>query len=137
MPTDRPPTTPTATDRASERGAAMIEFALLLPLLVMLVFGIITFGRAYFAKVELASAVREGARAAALGKSNGDAVAATVTAGSGLGIGSGNVQVLASCPPGADTAARVRATYDFTYNIPLVSSGTKTLTATGTMRCGV
>ena len=137
MPSDRPPTAPTTSDRASERGAAMIEFALLLPLLVMLVFGIITFGRAYFAKVELASAVREGARAAALGKTNGDAVGATVTAGSGLGISSGNVQVLASCPPGADTAARVRATYDFTYNIPLVSSGTKTLTATGTMRCGV
>jgi Flp pilus assembly protein TadG len=137
MPSHRPTTTAPETDRASERGAAMIEFALLLPMLIMLVFGIITFGRAYFAKVELASAVREGARAAALGKSNGDAVAATVTAGSGLGITSGNVQVVASCPPGADTAAKVRATYNFTYNIPLVSSGTKTLTATGTMRCGV
>lgn len=137
MPTDRPPTPATAPARASERGAAMIEFALLLPILVMLVFGIITFGRAYFAKVELASAVREGARAAALGRPNGDAVAATVNAGSGLGISSGNVQVVASCPPGADTAAQVRATYDFTYDIPLVSSGTRTLTATGTMRCGV
>jgi Flp pilus assembly protein TadG len=134
---DRSPRTTAVHHGASERGAAMIEFALLLPMLIMLVFGIITFGRAYFAKVELASAVREGARAAALGKSNGEAVSATVTAGSGLGISSGNVQVVASCPPGADTAAKVRATYDFTYDIPLVSSGTKTLTATGTMRCGV
>ena len=115
----------------------MIEFALLLPLLVMLVFGIITFGRAYHAKVELASAVREGARAAALGKTNGDAQAATVAAASGLGISSGNVSVLAACPPGADSAAKVKATYDLLYDIPLVSSGTMTITATGTMRCGL
>ena len=137
MPSDRPTTAPTTTDRASERGAAMIEFALLLPILVMLVFGIITFGRAYFAKVELASAVREGARAAALGKTNGEAVNATVDAGTGLPVTSGNVQVLSSCSPGVDGKAKVRATYDLVYDIPLVSSGTKTLTATGTMRCGV
>ena len=137
MTSDRPPETSTSSDHRSERGAAMVEFALVLPLLIMLVFGIITFGRAYFAKVELASAVREGARAAALGKSNGDAVSATVAAGQGLPVSSGNVQVLASCPPGADTAAKVRATYALTYDIPLVSSGTMTLSATGTMRCGV
>src|SRR4051812_45067078 len=114
------PTAAAPADDASERGAAIIEFALLLPILIMLVFGIITFGRAYFAKLELASAVREGARAAALGKTNGEAVSATVAAGSGLGISSGNVQIVASCPPGADTAAKVKATYAFTYDIPLV-----------------
>ena len=62
-PTDRP-----TTDR--ERGAAAVEFALILPLLVMLVFGIIEFGRGYNAKIELTGAVREGARELALGKTS-------------------------------------------------------------------
>src|SRR3954454_3432214 len=43
----------------AEAGAAVIEFALVLPLLIMLVFGIIEFGRGYNAKIELTGAVRE------------------------------------------------------------------------------
>ena len=133
MTSDRPDNTAPVTHRAaSERGAAMVEFALLLPLLIMLVFGIITFGRAYFAKVELASAVREGARAEALDK---DPVSATVTAGQGLPVT--DVQVLSTCTPGVDGQAKVKATYTFDFDIPLVTSGTKALSAIGPMRCGV
>ena len=47
---------------ALDRGAAAVEFALLLPLLLLLVFGIIDFGRALNAQVTLTQAAREGAR---------------------------------------------------------------------------
>ncbi len=34
----------------SERGAAVVEFALVVPILIALVFGIAEFGRAYFTR---------------------------------------------------------------------------------------
>lgn len=45
-----------------ERGAAIIEFALVAPLLLTLVWGIIETGRAFYTINSLASAVRDGAR---------------------------------------------------------------------------
>ncbi|MHB1225596.1 MAG: TadE/TadG family type IV pilus assembly protein [Gemmatimonadaceae bacterium] len=52
--------------RRDDRGAAAVEFALVLPILVVLVFGIVDFGRALFAYNYLTSAVREGGRFAAV-----------------------------------------------------------------------
>ena len=44
--------------RRNDRGAAAVEFALVVPLLGMLLFGIITFGLGYSDKVALVNAVR-------------------------------------------------------------------------------
>lgn len=49
-------------------GAAAVEFALIAPILLLLLFGIVDFGRAYQAKVELSHASREGARVYALSR---------------------------------------------------------------------
>ena len=46
----------------AESGAAAVEFALLLPLLMMIVFGIIEFGFALYQQAVLTNASREGAR---------------------------------------------------------------------------
>lgn len=48
--------------RRHDRGAAAVEFALVLPILCMLLFGIVSFGFAISDKVALVNAVREGAR---------------------------------------------------------------------------
>jgi len=40
----------------------IVEFALVVPMLLMLVMGVVDFGRAYFIRNSLVSAVREGAR---------------------------------------------------------------------------
>src|SRR5882724_26385 len=47
----------------TEDGAAVIEFALVLPILLILVFGIINFGFALYNKEVITNASREGARA--------------------------------------------------------------------------
>lgn len=47
-----------------ERGGAMVEFALVVPLLLVLMMGIIDFGRAWNVKQALTDAAREGARRA-------------------------------------------------------------------------
>lgn len=49
-----------------ETGAAVVEFALVAPLFLLLVFAVIDVGRAYYTVNQLATAVREGARAAAV-----------------------------------------------------------------------
>jgi Flp pilus assembly protein TadG len=46
----------------SERGAIAVEFALLLPVLLLLVFGILDFGHAWYMKQIVTNASREGAR---------------------------------------------------------------------------
>jgi Flp pilus assembly protein TadG len=47
---------------SDERGAALVEFALLLPLLVMLLLGIVTSAEAYGQKLSITNGAREGAR---------------------------------------------------------------------------
>ena len=134
----------------NERGAALVEFALILPILVMFVFGIIEFGRLYSARIQLTSAVREGARAAALGA---DPVAATNAGAPGLKASDITVSYTPSpgstCTGASSTTtttslstttttiatATVTATYAFHYDIPLVRSGTMNLSATGVFRC--
>lgn len=49
-------------NRNREKGVTAIEFALILPIVLVILFGIFEFGFALWRKQELTSAVREGAR---------------------------------------------------------------------------
>jgi Flp pilus assembly protein TadG len=53
--------------RRRDRGAVAVEFALVLPLLAMLLMGVITGGMTFTNSIGLANAVREGARFGATG----------------------------------------------------------------------
>jgi Flp pilus assembly protein TadG len=114
-------------------GVVAVEFALLAPLLFLLLFGIIQFGRAYNAKVELTSAVREGVRAFSL--KTGDPVAVTRAAAPGLNAGTITVTTSAS-PCTAGSSAWVRASYPFALDIPFWGNQAVTIAAKGVMRCG-
>jgi Flp pilus assembly protein TadG len=52
-------------NKTGERGAALVEFALVLPLFLMITFGMLTAGIAFNHKIDLSHAAREGARYAA------------------------------------------------------------------------
>jgi Flp pilus assembly protein TadG len=67
----------------SERGAAAVEFALVMPLLFLLVFGIIEFGFIFQKELSVTHAAREGVRVYAL---NGSASAAKTFAESASGL---------------------------------------------------
>ena len=119
-----------------------MEFALVLPLLVLLVFGLIDFGRAINAQITLTQAAREGARALALGQST----YASRAQGAALGLAGVTVTEQADslgvtgCPVGsAQTGddAVVQVTYKFTFVTPIgfIFGPTKTLTAVGVMPC--
>lgn len=53
------------TERERDRGAALIEMALIMPLLILVIFGVWSVARAYNVKNTMDHAVREGARFAA------------------------------------------------------------------------
>jgi Flp pilus assembly protein TadG len=54
-----------------ETGAAAVEFALILPVVILLLFGIIEFGRAWNVMQVLTDAAREGARVAVVNRGTG------------------------------------------------------------------
>jgi Flp pilus assembly protein TadG len=58
----------------SERGASAVEFAIVLSLLLMIVFGVIQFGIALNRNQGLQAAAREGARIASIGSSQSEIV---------------------------------------------------------------
>ena len=51
-------------DRWRRDGQALVEFALVVPVLILLLFGILDFGRAIYAYNTIADAARDGARVA-------------------------------------------------------------------------
>jgi Flp pilus assembly protein TadG len=112
--------------------------ALVLPLLLTMLFGVIDFGRVFNAEIQLSQAAREGARVAALGASAGDPVARAVAAAPAPGFGGGGAVTGTAtvCPAapaaGADGVVTVRFT--FTFFLPLFPD--RTLTQTARMRCG-
>jgi Flp pilus assembly protein TadG len=61
-----------------DEGQAMVEFVLVAPILLLLVFGIVQFGILFNNYVALTDAVRVGARQAAVSRQHPDPVAATV-----------------------------------------------------------
>lgn len=135
---------------APDRGAAAVEFALLLPLLLLIVFGIIDFGRALNAQITLTQAAREGARVAALGGTTGQIQARATAAAPGLSPVT--VTVVSACPANSGAAGlngTVQVNYTFSFLTPIGPiaalfggggggsgfSSPRTLTATGVMPC--
>jgi Flp pilus assembly protein TadG len=134
-----------AVAEARDRGSAAVEFALLLPVLLLLLFGIIDFGRALNAQITLTQAAREGARLAALGQSTATVTSRAQSAATGLS--NVTVTVSSSCPAGAGTGvdAVVQTSYSFSFVTPVGAiagmfgtagyGSNLTLTAQGEMPC--
>lgn len=128
------------TDR--EVGAAAVELALVLPILLVLVFGIIDFGRAYNAEISLTQAAREGARVRSLGADPAATTTRVQLAAGFLPATSVSVAAGPACPanPSPTDVATVTATTTFTYATPIgalvgFATGPITLRGTGVMRC--
>jgi Flp pilus assembly protein TadG len=123
----------------SERGASAVEFAFIVPLLVVLVLGIAEFGHAFQVQGTLSAAAREGVRVMALQNDPAAARAAVQNATSSLNPAVTATQITitpASCPTTTAGSASVRLTisYPMPYLTGFFGSGLE-LTGTGVMRC--
>jgi Flp pilus assembly protein TadG len=84
--------------RKDDRGAAAVEFALILPMLLVLVLGIIQFGFTFTQWLQMEHAAREGARWGSLGYSSSDVAAKVKTAAPGLDPSTLNITVTPASP---------------------------------------
>jgi Flp pilus assembly pilin Flp len=118
-----------------ERGAAAVEFALVLPVLLLVIFGIIDFGRMLNAQITLTEAAREGARATSLvnDTEGGLRINAVLNGMSPV------TSVITACPDpaGPTDDAEVTLTHEFSFVTPvgLLVGDTATLTGKGVMPC--
>ena len=140
-----------------EDGAAAVEFALIVGLLAMLIFGMMEYGLAFWQLQNLRAASREGARVAAVG-GTGNQVLTAVNQEGNVSLTSGSVQVC--LPPsacsnvsaaqkycglsgqGIDQSVVVKLTNlpaslqsIFTISIPLLPTITLNPDLSGTFRC--
>ena len=126
--------------RAGERGQSLVEFALALPLLILIVVGIATFGIAYVHYLQLTDAVRVGGRAAAAQTTSSAACnAATSAMQSDLGGDYGNIVQPVSCTSttvNSDPAVTITAKWPFSISILGISYGFGNLTSSTTERLG-
>ena len=122
-----------------DAGAAAVEMALVAPLLLALVLGVIGFGRAYHTKLELSNAAQEGARrmvfyGGSTPTTTSTATAATIAAASVTpSLGAGEVSITGSCTT-AFSQVTVTASRQVTFDFVL-GAWNRTITGTAVMRC--
>ena len=120
------------------RGQSVVEFALVLPLLLLVLFGITEFGRAWMTVNILTSSAREGARLAIVTAPNVPAVVQKVNdVCAAAGVTPSAVTVTGPDPSDPDRRVTVTVQTDFqvlTGNILGPFNGTIPLRATSVMR---
>lgn len=128
-----------------ERGAAAVEMAVVLPLLLLLLIGIMEYGRAFNVQVSLTQAAREGARHAAIHYNDDDLDVegtALAAAPSLAGLGVAVTHNADECSPGTDvevvTSLTLSSMSGFLNAGWFGSPGLFPLdmTGVGVMRCG-
>ena len=123
--------------RRNDTGAAAVEFALVVPLLVGLLLGIAEFGRAYYLQATLSGSAREAVRVMALKNDPAAARSAARAAAPTLNLTDAQVVVAPlSCPTPAGTT---NAVVTISYTMPFLSrmfGASLPLQGKGVMRCG-
>lgn len=126
--------------RATERGAVAVEFAILAPVLVMLLLGIMEFGRAYNAQASLSAAARESVRVMAV--SNDISAARTAAKSTAVslhpGLADGNIAFKNLETGTTSCATGNRITVTISYNLSTMTgiAGPFAMTGKGAMLCG-
>ncbi|MHA7188766.1 TadE/TadG family type IV pilus assembly protein [Arthrobacter sp. MDT2-16] len=127
--------------KTSQRGAVAVEFALVVPLLILLLLGIIEVSRAFNAQATLASAARESVRVVAIGKNDSDAVNIAISAAefltpdldaSNIAVSRSPVGASNTCPSGST------ATVTITYTMSTLTgiAAPYSVKGKGVMLCG-
>lgn len=122
-----------------DRGSQAVEFAILAPVLLLIIAGIVTFGFVFNAQITATQAAREGARLAAICGQDATCLGTVTTQveahAPGLSLSDGQIAVT-SCPADSPTAsATVTITYVENLHIPPLAAGI-TLHGIASTPCG-
>lgn len=117
-----------------QAGSNIVEFALTLPLLLVLIAGVFDLGWAIYAKNTMADAAREGARAGIIASNNDATIRARVRAAA-QGLNLTDAQIVINPSPARSHFAPISVTVNYTYtsittlivggvNLPMSSQAT-------------
>ena len=125
-----------------ERGAAAVEMALVLPILLLVIGGLVDLGRALYLNTVASAGAREGARMVAMGYSTAAATTRVDQAAILPGTGLTRTTTYTTCPSASDTATATVTVNGFSWMVlnvvPSFFGGSvpvPTISATGSMRC--
>ena len=125
--------------RRRDAGASAVEMAIVLPVLVLLVFGIIDFGRMLTAEIQISQAAREGVRMAALGVPATDITSRALQGAPFPGLDASGATVplasITTCPTPAITGATAGVQVQYVFR-GIIVPGARTLTQGAVQRCG-
>lgn len=123
-----------------ERGAVAVEFALVVPLLLVLLFSIVSVSRAFQVQATLSGAAREAARTMAIQNNVSAARSAAVFAAStsDVPLNAGQISISPSTCSGASptTNIRVTITYQFQPAGDFAGGVAFPITSKAVLRCG-
>ena len=124
-----------AASTAGERGVAAVEAALVLPVLLLLVMGILDLGRALATKQEVTHATREAVRVYAVTRDHNLAAQAFVAGTAGLACSPPTISP-EPCTTGQPVAVQGSCDFDFVTplgdRLPVLTQ----IGSTAVMRCG-
>lgn len=102
-----------------ENGQSLVELALILPIIVLLLFGTVEFGRVFYSYITITSAVREGVREAAVGKSD-DEIEARIKEAVTLSDADTQLHILPITPSEGSRTTGVPVKVEIRYDMPLI-----------------
>ena len=130
--------------RAGTAGQALTEFAIVIPLLMVILVGIFEFGRAWHIRQVVTNAAREGARTAVLPDVGSDSVTAVISAYlTSANIDPAQAVITLNVQNSSGSPDEVTVSYDYQFDliggvITLISGGSLpgqvTLASTSVMR---
>jgi len=109
--------------RGSQKGQAMVELALVLPVLFMLLLGIVDFGRVYHTNLVVMHSARQASREAGLGRSDAEII--DMARRTAMGLNTSNLTVTVSPPFSArsiGTIVTVTVSYPINMLNPLLGA---------------
>jgi Flp pilus assembly protein TadG len=104
------------TRRARDRGQALVELALILPVMLLLLLGALDLGRIFYANITVASAAKEAALNASTGGSDPAAAAVNEARGGFVTIAAVDVATTGTCSDSSSFADIVVATVDAQFH---------------------
>lgn len=131
------------TKKSKELGAVAVEFALILPIFLALILGVVEFGRAFSIQVSMAEGAREAARYMAIHYKETGALAAAQQKAMNAANPIADLQAgeitISSCGPDMDAVVLIQANTDYLTGLPTLLPflpDIMSISAKGVMRCG-
>lgn len=106
----------------SEKGQSIVEFALILPLLVLMLFGIIDFARIFHVYLTMDHAGREAGRAASIGKNDTYITQKAIDNGVSINLKATDVDISPKVTRKSGDNVTITITYSIDFLTPVIGN---------------